>query len=228
QGAGNVGRSARAAGERMPVGVVGLGECPSEPAIDLPARRVAGLPDSDRLEVREGRVRVAHSLHDGDLALVPQGLDAAEVVIEPEVRGKGQSLRHHRARELGTQVVQRRVREGNQRAQPVVATGELDHHEHVVVGDAVLLGRVDSASECVRYRRVAGGQSRRTGSEYKAGLQEIAPLELVDADLFTHLTCTYLSWNSGEARVTNHRDRSSGAWVKSLAVCGLSTPSRCC
>src|SRR2546430_13094068 len=38
---------------------------------------------------------------------------------------------------------------------------------------------------------------------------------------------TYLSWNSGEARAMNQRARSSAAWLKSLAVCGLRTPSRC-
>src|SRR5260370_1053527 len=67
----HVGRSACAAGERMPVGVISLREGASQPAIDLAPRRVSRLPDADRLEVRKGRVRIAHALHDGDLAFVP-------------------------------------------------------------------------------------------------------------------------------------------------------------
>ena len=89
--------------------------------------------------------------------------------------------------------MQRRVGQRHERAQPVVAAGELDHHEHVVVGDALLLGRVDGARERVGHRGVTGRQARGPRTEDEPGAQEVAALELVDADLVLHVTCTYLS-----------------------------------
>src|SRR5579859_5007165 len=37
----------------------------------------------------------------------------------------------------------------------------------------------------------------------------------------------YFSWNSGDARATNHLVFSSVAWLSRLAVCSPTTPSRC-
>src|SRR5205807_9142499 len=48
-----------------------------------------------------------------------------------------------------------------------------------------------------------------------------------DAGFSVHPSCTYLSWNSGEARAMNQRARSSAARLNRLAVWGLRTPSRC-
>ena len=140
--------------------------------------------------MREGRIGIADALDDGDLALVPQALDAAEVVVEAELRVEGQRLGDHRPRELWPQVVQRRIRERHQRAQAVVAAGELDHDQDVVIAHAFFLGRVDGAGERVRHGRVAGGEARGAGAEHKSRLQEVAALELVDADFSLHLLPT--------------------------------------
>src|SRR5205823_12388418 len=82
----SVGRSAGASREWMAVGVVAGGQGPAQPAVDLAACGVARLPDPDRLEMGEGRVRVADALDDRDSALVPQALDAAQVVVQPVLR----------------------------------------------------------------------------------------------------------------------------------------------
>ena len=84
--------------------------------------------------------------------------------------------------------MQRRVGERNERSQPVVAAGELDHHEHLVVGDAFLLGRVDRARERVGHGGVTGREASGAGAEDESRAQEVAPLELVDADLVLHVT----------------------------------------
>ena len=177
----------------MAVGVVARRQRAPEPPVDLAASRVAGLPDADRLEVGKGRLGIADALDDRDLALVPQALDAGEVVVEAELGVDGQRLRDHRPGQLRPQVVQRRVRQRHQGAQSVVAAGELDHDQDVVVADPFLLGRVDRTSERVRHGRVAGGQAGCPGAEDQARLQEVAALELVDADFFLHRSRTYLS-----------------------------------
>src|SRR2546426_12829690 len=102
----------------------------------------------------------------------------------------------------------------------------MDPVHPVFVGGAVFLVRVARAPKVSGSPPISAGESRRSRAEHEAGLQEVATLELVDSDFLGHLSCTYLSWNSGEARVTNHRVLSSGAWFRSFAVCGLSTPSR--
>src|SRR5712691_13388510 len=114
--------------------------------------------------------------------------------------------------------MQRRVGQRHQRAQAVVAAGELDHDQDVVVAGAFLLRRIHGARERIRYGGVPGGEARRAGAEDQAGFQEVTALELVDAYIFLHRSRTYLSWNSGEARVTNQRPRSSAAWFRSVAV----------
>src|SRR5205823_15011758 len=76
QGPGDVGGAAGAAGQRMAERVVALRQRPAEPAVDLAPGRVARLPDPDRLEVREGRFRVADALDHGHPALVPELLQA--------------------------------------------------------------------------------------------------------------------------------------------------------
>ena len=68
----------------------------------------------------------------------------------------------------------------------VVATGQLHHDQDLVVGDAFLLGRVDRPREGVGDRGVPRRQAGRAGAEDESRLQEVAPLELVDAVLFSH------------------------------------------
>ena len=149
----------------------------------------------------------------------------ARLWFSPNCVVQRQRLRHHRARKPRPQVVQQRIGQRHQRAQAVVAARELDHHEHVVVGDPLLLGGVDGTRERVGDRRVARGEAGRAGAEHKSRAKEVAALQLVDADFIAHLF-TYLSWNSGEARVMNQRVRSSVAWLRRAAVCVPSTPSR--
>ena len=193
QRARDVGRAARASGQGVAVGVIGLRERPAEPSVHLSPRRVARLPDADRLEVGEGWIRIADALHDRDLAFVPQRLDARQVVVEPIALVEWQRLRDHRARKLGAQVVKHWVGKRHESAQAVVSTGELDHHQHVVVGDALLLGGVDGAGESVGHRGIAGGETCGAGAEHETRAQEVAALELVDADLVCHLVHTYFS-----------------------------------
>src|SRR5256884_9174714 len=66
----------------------------------------------------------------------------------------------------------------------------------------------------------------RAGAEDEAGAQEVAAPQLVDPDRFCHWSCTYLSWNSGDANARNQRAWSSAAALSRLAVCALSTVSR--
>src|SRR4029077_8801008 len=161
-------------------------------------------------------------------ALVPKAFDSAQVVVEAVILVERQGLRHHRPRQLGPEVVQRRIAQRDQRAQAVVATRELDHDQDVVVRHPVLLRGVDGSRKSVWNRRVSRGEAGGAGAEHEARAQKVAALELVDADLIAvHLRCTYLSWNSGEARVMNQRVRSSGSWFRRVVFCGLSTPSSC-
>src|SRR5260370_42127768 len=98
---------------------------------------------------------MADGLYDGGLALVRERPDAAEVVVEPEVGGERPRLRHHRAGELGPEIVERRVRDPGQRPQSVVSARKLDHQQHVVVGDAPFLGPDYVACEFMWNRAVA-------------------------------------------------------------------------
>src|SRR5207247_5731342 len=227
QRARHVGRAAGAAGQWVAEGVVALRQRPAQPAVDLPARGVAGLPDADGLEVGEGRVGVADALDDGHAALVPQRLDALQVLVEAQVARDRQRRPDRHGGQLGPQVVQLRVRHGDHGPQAVVAARELDHDQDAVVARAVGLGRVDRPGEGVRHGRVAGGKARGAGAEDQAGPQEVAALELVDPDRFCHRSCTYLSWNSGDANARNQRAWSSAAALSRLAVCALRTVSRC-
>ena len=94
---------------------------------------------------------------------------------------------------FGPEVVEGRIGQRHDRAQAVIPARELDHDEHVVVGHAFALGCVDGACKSIGHRCVAGGQSGRARAEHEPGLQEVAPLELVDSDLVGHLCFTYLS-----------------------------------
>ena len=76
QRAGDAGRAARAADERVAGGVVVLRDRLAEPAVLLAALGIGRLPDADRVEVRERRLRIADALHDRELAVVPELLRA--------------------------------------------------------------------------------------------------------------------------------------------------------
>src|SRR5262249_62039783 len=82
--AGHVGGAARAAGQRVALGIVVLRYRLAQPAFDLTASGVPGLPDPDRFEVGEARVGVAATFDDGELALVPERLEARHVLIHAE------------------------------------------------------------------------------------------------------------------------------------------------
>ena len=84
-----------------------------------------------------------------------------------------------------------RVLQRHHRAEAVVAAGQLDHDQNLVVGDPFLLGRVDGAGEGVRHGGVTRGQAGGAGAEDEARLEEVTPLELVDAVLFSH-RCSHL------------------------------------
>ena len=114
-------------------------------------------------------------------------------MIEAVLRVERQGLGDHRPRELRSQIVQRGICERNDGAKAVVAAGELDHDQDVVVGHAFLLGRVDGAGKSIRDRRISRGETRRAGAEHEACLEEVAALELVDADFSFHSSRTYLS-----------------------------------
>jgi len=89
--------------------------------------------------------------------------------------------------------VQRRIRERNQGAQPIVAARELDHDQDVLVSHSFFLGRVDGAGECVGHGCVSRRKPGSTGAEDQAGFEEVSALELIDADFSGHVSCTYLS-----------------------------------
>src|SRR5207244_10683535 len=96
----NVRRAAGTANQGVAGGVVVLRDRGAKPPVLRLARRVGGLPHTDRVEVRERRIRVADALHDGDLARVVERLPALEVPGEAEVlrdrlrrRGDGARLR---------------------------------------------------------------------------------------------------------------------------------------
>ncbi len=124
--------------------------------------------------MREVRLGVADALDDRDLALVVEGLDPRHAPVEAEAgrpeRQRGVGCARQRRAE-GPQV---RVVHRDDRLKAIGAAGELDHHQHAVVHDAVFLTGVDRAGEDVGHRGVAGRESRGTGREHEAVLHELA------------------------------------------------------
>ena len=99
----------------------------------------AGLPDVRAAEVREVGIGIAHTLHDGELAVVPQLLHAAHHGVQA---GGGQALQgQHRT--FGDQHVAARhaqcivLVERDHGVEAVVATVQLHDHEHAVLGGAI-------------------------------------------------------------------------------------------
>jgi len=111
------------------------------------------------------------------------------------------------------------------RLQAVRAARKLDHHEHLVVRDAVLLRAVDGAGEDVGDGGVAGSEPGSSRREHETVLHEFPPGDPVDAYL-VHRRTPYLRLNSGLARSAYQRPRSSFVFASSVAVRGPSTPSR--
>src|SRR5205823_12712700 len=119
----------------------------------------------------------------------------------------------------------RLIGDRDHRLEAVVAAGELDHHEDLVVRDLLRLRRVHRACEHIRHRGVSGREARRARSEDEAGAEEVAARELRECG--DHFRSPYFSWNSGDAKTTIQRFLSSVAWFSSESVCAESTPSRC-
>src|SRR5205807_10109590 len=76
-----------------------------------------------------------------------------------------------------------------------------------------------------RHGGVAGGEAGGAGAEDEPGAQEVPAPELVDPDRVCHRSCTYLSWNSGDANARSQRARSSAAALRRAAVWGRRTLS---
>jgi hypothetical protein len=105
-----------------------------EPAAGrLARRRVGSVPDLERLEVRAIRIRVAAAVDDRESAVVEQLFERLHRVVQREpvverVEAVGQADR-------GARLEVRVVADGNHSVEPVVAAGELDDDEDVVVAD---------------------------------------------------------------------------------------------
>ena len=172
-------RAAGAADERVAGRVVVLRDRLAEPAVLLAPRGVGRLPHTDRVEVRERWLRVADALDDRDLALVVERLHALEVLVEAEVVRDRQRLVRGFT-ELRPQVAVGLVMQRDDRLQAVVAAGELDHHEDLVVHDTASLRRVHRSREHVGDRGVAGGESRGARAEHQPRAEEVPATDLAE------------------------------------------------
>src|SRR6185503_13813808 len=147
------GRAAGASDERVPGRVVVVRDRLAEPAVLLTTLRVRGLPYADRVEVGERRLRISDALDDRELAVVPELLRSAEVLVEPEVlRDRKRLIRL--LRKLRPHVAVGLVGERDHGLEAVVTAGELDHDQDLVIDDLLLLRGVHGPCEDIRHRGV--------------------------------------------------------------------------
>src|SRR5262249_17051693 len=129
--------------------------------------------------------------------------------------------------ERGPQVVEPVVLERDDRPEPVVTAGQLDHDQHLVAMQALTVRCVNATSKCIRHRRVPCSESPASRSEHEAGLENFASRKLAEAAVCFLIPGSYFRLNSGEVRTTSQPWRSESAARSLCAVDALSTPSRC-
>src|SRR5260370_39489425 len=93
----------------------------------------------------EGGVWVAKAVENGELGLGPEPLDARQVVVQAELVVERQGRRDHRPGGHWPDGMQRRGGERHDGAQAVIAAGELEYEQGVVVVCCLRLWRGEGA-----------------------------------------------------------------------------------
>ena len=140
----------------------------AEPPVPDAALDAGGLPNRHRGEVREVGVGIADPLHDGELTLVPAGLETFEVRVQAELIVERQ---HPLILSQGrSSVVIGAVLKRDHGIESIVAAGQLHQHQDPVAGSrARRIGRGG------RHTVGEHGRDRRAGEHRnQASLHELA------------------------------------------------------
>ena len=192
----------------------------SRPADDAAGRR---SPRCGSSRSASSRIRVADAVHDRDLALVVQRLDAAHRSVEPELR-RQRERGVRRARELRPQCRSRASCSGITVCSPSAppASWTITRTRSFITPSrfAAYTARANTSGTAAYPAASPAAPAPKTRPFFRKSRRESRE------DRWRPLRVPHFSWNSGDASTANQRDLSSRATLNSPCPARV-TLSRC-